>query len=91
MCFRSSPSIVHTGKVESLPEIVSVAVSSPAESGEGILRQAKEIILQTLEQSSGEERMDWGVIKEKIRADLKRYIKKQTSKHPLVLPVILEV
>ena len=80
----------HTGKVESLPEIVSCGFVS-AESGDGILRQAKEIIMQTLEQSSGEERMDWGVMKEKIRADLKRYIKKQTSKHPLVLPVILEV
>lgn len=80
----------HTGKVESLPEIVSCGFVS-AESGDGILRQAKEIILQTLEQSSGEERMDWGVMKEKIRADLKRYLKKQTSKHPLVLPVILEV
>ena len=80
----------HSGKVESLPEIVSCGFVS-AESGDGILRQSKEIILQTLEQSSGEERMDWGVIKEKIRADLKRYIKKQTSKHPLILPVILEV
>ena len=80
----------HSGKVESLPEIVSCGFVS-MESGDGILRQAKEMILQTLEQSSGEERMDWGVMKEKIRADLKRYIKKQTSKHPLILPVILEV
>ena len=28
---------------------------------------------------------------EKIRVDLKRYINKQTSKRPLILPVILEV
>jgi ribonuclease J len=31
------------------------------------------------------------VIKEKIRADLKRFLNKQTSKRPLILPVILEV
>ncbi len=80
----------HSGKVESLPEIVSCGFIS-AETGDGVLSQAKEIIIQTLEQSSGEERMDWGVMKEKIRADLKRYIKKQTSKHPLILPVILEI
>jgi len=36
-------------------------------------------------------RADWSVIKEKIRVDLKRYINKQTSKRPLILPVILEV
>jgi ribonuclease J len=53
--------------------------------------QAKEIIRQTLERSSGEERTDWGLIKEKIRTDLRRYIKKQTSRHPLIFPVILEI
>jgi ribonuclease J len=80
----------HSGKVEAVPEIVTRGFV-PAEGGDGILTQAKEIILQTLEQSSGEERMDWGVIKEKIRADLKRYISKQTDRHPLILPVILEI
>ena len=34
---------------------------------------------------------DYGVIKEKIRADLKRYISKQTQKRPLIMPVILEI
>ena len=41
--------------------------------------------------SNLEERADWSVIKEKIRMDLKKYINKQTSKRPLILPVILEV
>ncbi len=49
------------------------------------------MILRTVEQSSAEEKIDWGVIKEKIRTDLKRYLNKQTSKRPLILPVILEV
>ena len=80
----------HSGKVESTPEIVSCGFVL-AESGDAILQQAKEIILKTLEESSGEERMDWGVIKEKIRVDLKRYINKKTSRHPLILPVILEI
>ena len=38
-----------------------------------------------------EEKTDWSVIKEKIRVDLRRYLKKQTSKRPLILPVILEL
>ena len=80
----------NTGKVETSPEIVSRGFVSP-DGGDGILERAKEIILQTLEESSGEERTDWGVIKEKIRADLKRHIRKQTSRHPLILPVILEI
>jgi ribonuclease J len=79
-----------TGKVESQPEIVSRGFIT-GDGSEGILLQAKEIIRQTLERSSGEERTDWGLIKEKIRTDLRRYIKKQTSRHPLIFPVILEI
>jgi ribonuclease J len=30
-------------------------------------------------------------MKEKIRADLKRFIQKQTSRRPLIVPVILEI
>ncbi len=40
---------------------------------------------------NAEEKTDWGVIKEKIRVDLKRYLNKQTSKRALILPVILEI
>ncbi len=47
--------------------------------------------MKTMEESNAEETSDWGVIKEKIRVDLKRYINKHTSKRPLILPVILEV
>ena len=80
----------HTGKVESQPEIVSRGFVS-ADGADGILDQAKEIILETLNHSSSEERADWGLIKEKIRSDLRRFIKKQTDRHPLIFPVILEI
>ncbi|HWP84410.1 MAG TPA: ribonuclease J [Terriglobia bacterium] len=80
----------NTGKIESVPEIVSRGFVT-GEAADGILAQAKEIILETLERSSVEERADWGMIKEKIRSDLKRFIKKHTSRHPLIFPVILEI
>jgi ribonuclease J len=35
--------------------------------------------------------LQWSVMKEKIRADLKRFLNKQTSRRPLITPVILEV
>jgi ribonuclease J len=80
----------HTGKVEISPEIVTRGFL-PSDDGQDILIKAREVILKTIEQSSPEEKMDWSVIKEKIRVDLKRYLNKQTSKRPLILPVILEV
>src|SRR6201981_1134859 len=79
----------HTGKLESQPEIVSRGFMS--ENGNEMLAGARECVARTVENSNLEERADWSVIKEKIRVDLKRYINKQTSKRPLILPVILEV
>ena len=77
-----------TGKVEVTPEIVTRGFSG----GEnGFWDEARAVVQQTLGQSSEEERADYGVIKEKIRADLKRFISKQTQKRPLIMPVILEI
>ncbi len=77
-----------SGRVERSPEIVSRGFNI----GEnGLMDGARDIVMQTLAQSSEEEKADYGVIKEKIRADLKRYISKQTQKRPLIMPVILEI
>jgi len=77
-----------TGVVETSPEIVTRGFN-PGE--DGLMEEAKQIVIQTLDVSSEEEKADYGVIKEKIRADLKRYISKQTQKRPLIMPVILEI
>ncbi|HEY1243013.1 MAG TPA: ribonuclease J [Bryobacteraceae bacterium] len=80
----------HTGRMESLPEIVSRGFAL-AEDGSEFMQTARQIVAKTLEGSNQEEKTDWGVMKEKIRADLKRYIVKETSRRPLIMPVILEV
>lgn len=80
----------HTGRIEISPEIVTRGFL-PSDDGQAVLGEARQVVLRTVEQSTDEEKMDWSVIKEKIRVDLKRYLNKQTSKRPLILPVILEV
>ncbi|MFZ0739863.1 MAG: ribonuclease J [Candidatus Acidiferrales bacterium] len=80
----------HTGRLESAPEIVSRGFL-PSEDGKEVMTEARAVILRTFEQSTAEEKTDWGVIKEKIRVELKRYLNKQTAKRPLILPVILEI
>jgi ribonuclease J len=80
----------HTGRIENLPEIVSRGFAR-AEDGSAFMQTARQIVAKTLEGSNQEEKTDWGVMKEKIRADLKRYIVKETSRRPLIMPVILEV
>src|ERR1700761_8993344 len=77
-----------SGKVERLPEIVSRGFVG---ADEELMEAARNVVSQTLENSSAEEKADYGVIKEKIRIDLKRYIQKNTSRRPLIMPVILEI
>ena len=80
-----------TGKVESSPEIVMRGFGASMSEEDGFMDQARRTVMNTLESSSDEEKGDYGMIKEKIRQDLKRFIVKNTSRRPLIMPVILEV
>ncbi len=77
-----------TGQVEGQPEITTrgFAADDP-----DLLRNARDIVARTLETSSGEERRDYGVMKEKIRTDLKRFLQKNANRRPLIMPIILEL
>jgi ribonuclease J len=55
------------------------------------VEEARSTVLRTLEHSTKEEVADYGVIKEKIRVDLKRYINRNTQRRPLIIPVIVEI
>ncbi len=77
-----------TGVSEGDPEVV---MRGFAIDDADTVTEAKAIVKRTLDQSSAEEKQDYGVIKEKIRGDLKRYIQKSTSRRPLIMPVIMEI
>ena len=79
----------HSGRIESQPELVSRGFG--LENDAEFMRRAREAVSKTLEGSSDEEKMDVGVMKEKIRADLKRFINKESQRRPLIMPVILEL
>ena len=79
----------HTGRIESAPELVSRGFA--LESDADFMRSARESVVRTLESSSNEEKTDVGVMKEKIRAELKRFINKETQRRPMIMPVILEI
>jgi ribonuclease J len=74
------------GKVEREPEIVMRGFG-----GADISEQARELVLRTLDGLSGEQRTDYGMVKEKVRVELKRLIQKSTGKRPMIIPVILEI
>ena len=77
-----------TGRIEGPPEIV---MRGFAVDDEQVMSEARNVVQRTLENSSTEERQDYGVMKEKIRNELKRFIQKSTSRRPLIMPVIMEI
>lgn len=79
-----------SGELESEPEIVTRGFVHEEESG-ALLEYLKEVVLDTLAGATHEERIDWAVIKEKIRVSLKRSIQKSTGRRPMIIPVIVEV
>jgi ribonuclease J len=79
-----------SGDLESTPEVVQKGLALGDDALE-FLQKARVVVGQTVATSSFEERVDWAVIKEKIRIDLKRYIQKETGRRPMIIPVVLEV
>jgi ribonuclease J len=75
-----------TGKVEQSPEVVMRGFG-----GADITEQARELVLKTLDGLTTEEKSDYGMVKEKVRGELKRLIQKTTGRRPMIMPVILEI
>ncbi len=80
----------HTGQLVVPPEIVSRGFV-PMDEAADLVESARQVILKTIEISNTEEVTDWGVIKEKIRTELRRHFDQEIGKRPMVLPVVLEV
>jgi ribonuclease J len=75
-----------TGKVEQQPEVVMRGFG-----GADITDEARELVLKTLDGLNTEQKSDYGMVKEKVRAELKRLIQKTTGRRPMIMPVILEI
>jgi ribonuclease J len=78
-----------TGTMEIPPEIIFRGVAFIEQ--ERLLVESRQILFDTINNATIEERGDWTVIKDKIRKDLKKFFYKQTAKRPFILPVILEI
>jgi ribonuclease J len=75
-----------TGKVERAPELIVRGFG-----GADISEDASAVVIKTLEALTTEEKSDYGMVKEKVRVELKRLIQKTTGRRPLIMPVILEI
>jgi ribonuclease J len=58
---------------------------------ESPVRGAALLIGELLEAASVEERTDYGLMRDKISIELRRFFRKRVGQRPLVLPVIMEI
>ena len=78
-----------TGALEGAPDIITRGFVM--EDSQALLADGARVLVEVIEQASVEERTDQGLIKEKLRVELRRFFRKRSGRRPFVLPVIMEI
>lgn len=78
-----------TGQLEGVPELLVrgfVTADDPA-----LLTEGGVMLTELIEGCGVEERTDPGLMQERIRTGVRRFLRKRTGRRPLVLPVVMEI
>jgi ribonuclease J len=78
-----------TGLLEGVPDVITRGFVM--QDAQTLLADAARALGDVVEQASLEERTDQGLIKEKLRVELRRFFRKRSGRRPFVLPVIMEI
>ncbi len=78
-----------TGMLEGVPDIITRGFVM--ENSEALLADGARVLAEVIANASLEERTDPGIIKEKLRVELRRFFRKRSGRRPFVLPVIMEI
>jgi ribonuclease J len=79
-----------TGAVDTTPELVARGFVTDHES-DAVLSEGVRLISAVIAEAGVEERTDSGLIQERIRLELRRFLRKRTGRRPMVLPVVMEI
>lgn len=72
------------------PDIVSRGFLYMDEN-ESFFERCKDIVLQAFESCEKESKEEWAIVKAEVRRALKKFIKNETGRFPVILPVVLEI
>jgi len=78
-----------TGQLEGVPDIVTRGFVM--QDSQALLADGARVLTEVFAQASIEERTDQGLIKERLRVELRRFFRKRSGRRPFVLPVIMEI
>lgn len=79
-----------TAQLVTGPDIVSRGFLYMDEN-EAFFERCKDIVLDAFESCEKESKEEWAVVKAEVRRALKKFIKIQTGRFPVILPVVLEI
>jgi ribonuclease J len=79
-----------SGIIEGVPELVARGFVSD-EGTADVLAEGARVVANTIDACGVEERTDPGLMKERIRIELRKFLKKRTGRRPMVLPVVMEI
>jgi len=78
------------GTLAGTPEIMTRGfVTGPGD--ETLLADGARLLADLVQATSVEERTDPGLLREKVRVELRRFLRKRSGRRPMVLPVIMEI
>ncbi|MSO60921.1 MAG: ribonuclease J [Acidobacteria bacterium] len=79
-----------TGIIEGVPELVARGFVSDESTADMLIEGAR-VVATAIAECSVEERTDPGLMKERLRTEVRRFLKKRTGRRPMVLPVVIEI
>jgi ribonuclease J len=79
-----------TGMIVGVPELVARGFVSD-EGTADVLTEGAVVVAETIDACGLEERTDPGLMKERIRTELRKFLKKRTGRRPMVLPVVIPI
>lgn len=79
----------HTGVVETTEVIARGFVTDGG--SDALMAELGRLVPVVIAEASVEERTDQGMMQERIRAALRRYLRRKTGRRPMVLPVVMEI
>jgi ribonuclease J len=79
------------GAASGFPQIVTRGFVPDSEGDAELVREAKARVVSSLAEASSEERADEALLRARLHATLKRFLRKRTQRQPLIIPVIVEL
>jgi len=79
-----------TNRVVAGPEIITRGTLYVDENEE-LLNRCKQVIIETIDGTVEESRGEWTVMKTEVRRAVKRFLKREIRRFPVILPVVVEI